>query len=85
MHDSEGTSPVTAAAFSGAESAIDLIYVPRKSEFLRLAEERGLKILNGAAMLFFQAYYADCLYLDIEPREKQVEELYRAYEKKYLE
>ena len=39
----------------------------------------------STAMLFFQAYYADCLYLDIQPNEKQVEELYRAYEKKYLE
>lgn len=84
MHDSEGRSPVTAKAFKGAESAIDLIYVPKKSEFLRLAEEAGLKILNGAAMLFFQAYYADCLYLDMEPDEKQVETFYRAYEKKYL-
>lgn len=84
MHDSEGRSPVTKAAFVGAESAIDLIYVPKKSEFLRLAEEEGLTILNGAAMLFFQAYYADCLYLDIEPNEKQVEEFYRLYEEKYL-
>ena len=85
MHDSVGKSPVTAAAFAGAESALDLIYVPRKSEFLRIAEELGLKILNGASMLFFQAYYADCLYLDIEPNEKQVEEFYRLYEQEYFE
>ncbi len=85
MHDSVGRSPVTAAAFAGAESAIDLIYVPRKSEFLRLAQEQGLKILNGAAMLFFQAYYADCLYLDIEPNEEEVKKLYAAYEKKYAD
>ena len=85
MHDSVGRSPVTATAFAGAECAIDLIYVPRKSEFLRLAEEQGLKILNGAAMLFFQAYYADCLYLDIEPDEAQVKALYAGYEKKYTD
>ncbi|MBQ9713991.1 MAG: shikimate dehydrogenase [Clostridia bacterium] len=84
MHDTEGKSPVTAKAFCGAEAAIDLIYVPRKSEFLRLAEEQGIKILNGASMLFFQAYYADCLYLDRMPNEREVKEFYGKYEKEYL-
>lgn len=79
MHDSEGVSPVTAQAFTGAAWAVDLIYTPAKSEFLRLAEQAGLSILNGAAMLFYQAYYADCIYLGKEPSDGEAEDLYRKF------
>ena len=79
MHDSEGKSPVSANAFDGASVAVDLIYEPKKSEFLRLAEEKGLKIYNGAPMLFYQAYYADCLFLDRTPNAAEAEELYKNY------
>ena len=82
MHDSEGISPVKAQAFRGASVAIDLIYTPEKSEFLKLAEGQGLQILNGAAMLFYQAYFADCLYLGIEPNVEQATELYRQFQQK---
>lgn len=79
MHETEGVSPVSARAFQGAEAAVDLIYVPEKSEFLRLAEGAGIKILNGGAMLFYQAYFADCLYLGIKPDEGQAQALYQKY------
>ena len=79
MHDTEGQSPVTMYAFKGAKAAIDLIYVPQESEFLRLAREQGLQTLNGESMLFYQAYYADCLYLGLEPSSIQAEELYEKY------
>jgi shikimate dehydrogenase len=79
MHDSEGISPVTSAAFAGAKWAIDLIYQPTQTEFLRLAKAQGLKTVNGAAMLFYQAYYADCLYLGIEPNKRQAAILYAKY------
>ena len=79
MHDSVEKSPVSKQAFLGAKTAVDLIYKPKKSEFLRLAEENGLSILNGEAMLFYQAYYADCLYLGLEPDEKQAENDYKKY------
>lgn len=83
MHDTEGRSPVTEKAFAGAEWAVDLIYVPRKSEFLRLAESQGVKMLNGAAMLFYQGYFADCLYLGITPDDGQAKGLYEKYLQKY--
>jgi len=79
MHDSEGRSPVSAKAFDGAEAAIDLIYTPAESEFLRLARAQGLRTLNGEAMLFFQGYYSDCLYLELTPNEEQALELYEQY------
>ena len=83
MHDTEGLSPVTEKAFDGATAAIDLIYRPKESEFLRLARERGLQTLNGAAMLFYQAYYADCLFLNKQPISQQAEEFYKKYVEKY--
>lgn len=79
MHDTEGQSPVTEQAFSGAESAVDLIYTPSESEFLRLAKTAGLRTLNGEAMLFYQAYFADCLYLGIQPSKAQAKGLYQQY------
>ena len=79
MHDSEGVSPVEDKAFAGAQAAIDLIYEPKCSEFLRQAKALGLQVLNGEAMLFYQAYYADCLYLGKEPSGAQAERLYQKY------
>lgn len=79
MHDSVGKSPVDGNAFSGAELAMDLIYRPSESEFLRLAKANGVKTLNGASMLFYQAYYADCYYLSRQADEKEAESFYKEY------
>ncbi len=79
MHETVGLSPVTVEAFAGAEAAVDLIYVPKESEFLRLAKARGVKTLNGEAMLFYQAYFSDCLYLGRSPKEEEVEKLYQKF------
>lgn len=79
MHDSEGHSPVSKAAFRGATGAIDLIYRPPVSEFLRVAQSEGLSTLNGAPMLFYQAYYADCLYVGREADDKEAQAFYSLY------
>lgn len=79
MHDTVGISPVSEKAFRGASVAVDLIYAPAQSEFLRIANRLGLQTLNGAAMLFYQAYYADCLFLGDEAEQKEAERLYLAY------
>ncbi len=81
MHDSEGQSPVEERAFAGASVAIDLIYVPERSMFLEQAQSHGLHILNGAPMLFYQAYYADCLFLGLPPKDSQAAALYEEYKK----
>ena len=79
MHDSEGKSPVGERAFENAEWAVDLIYVPEKSKFLQLAESQGAKILNGKSMLFYQAYFADCLYLGKRANIDEAKALYEQY------
>lgn len=79
MHKTEGISPVSENLLSLCEVAVDLIYVPEKSEFLRLAETHGKKIINGKAMLFYQAYYADCIFFGLGPDEAQAKKLFTEF------
>lgn len=79
MCETVGESPVAKSAFEGGRVAIDLIYKPSESEFLRLARERGLITLNGERMLFYQAYYSDCYYLEKSPDSREAEILYLKY------
>ena len=81
MHNTVGISPVGAAAFAGASVAVDLIYKPAVSEFLRLAGELGLKTVSGGGMLFLQAYYADCYFLGRDADPNEGKKLYEKYVK----
>lgn len=79
MHKTEGISPVGEDILKGCEVAVDLIYEPEKSEFLRIAESLGKRIINGEGMLFYQAYYADCIYLNREQNSDEAKTLFSAY------
>ena len=79
MHKTEGVSPVSEKLLSLCEVAVDLIYVPEKSEFLRLAELHNKQIINGKAMLFYQAYYADCIFFGLTPDEAQAKKLFTEF------
>ena len=90
MHDTVGTTPtvtfeggrakpVDGELLSLCNSAVDLIYVPKESEFLRVARELGKCTVNGGSMLFYQAYYADCIYLKRKPDAVEAKELYNLY------
>lgn len=79
MHESVGVSPVGEETIKNCAAAVDLIYRPAQSEFLRLAQKLGKKTLNGHAMLFYQAYLSDCLYLALPADEEEAEGLYRNY------
>jgi shikimate dehydrogenase len=83
MHKSVGVSPVGKELLSLCDTAVDLIYEPKKSEFLRLAEEAGKQIVNGESMLFYQAYYSDCIYLKIQPHARTAKELFEKYKKEH--
>lgn len=85
MHKTEGVSPVGEDLLSRAGAAIDLIYYPRKSEFLRIAESLGKPILNGEGMLFYQAYYGDCIVLGKQPDAAEAKRLFAAYKRKYTD
>lgn len=91
MHDTVGktpcvdyadgtTAPVGKELLSLCETAVDLIYVPALSEFLRIARKEGKRIVNGASMLFYQAYMADCIILNRTPDAAEAKTFYLSYE-----
>lgn len=75
-----GEIPVGKELLSLCETAVDLIYVPAQSEFLRIAAGLGKKTVNGASMLFYQAYYADCIYLGKTPDAAEAKGYYIQYQ-----
>lgn len=79
MHKTVGISPVGEELLSLCEVAVDLIYTPQKSAFLQIAESFGKKIINGGAMLFYQAYFSDCIYFGLQPNEAQAKQLFLEY------
>ncbi len=80
MHKTEGKSPVGEELLSLCNTAVDLIYVPKKSEFLRIAERAGKKTVNGEAMLFYQAYFSDCIFLNLQPSDERAKRLFEKYQ-----
>ncbi len=85
MHKTEGISPVGADVLSLCDIACDLIYYPRKSEFLRIAESLGKKIVNGEGMLFYQAYYGDCIVLNRKASAEEAKKFFEEYRREYAE
>ncbi len=79
MHATEGVSPVDESLLSLCEVAVDLIYVPPVSRFLEIAKGLGKKAVNGEQMLFYQAYYSQCIYFGKSSNAKQAKILYTQY------
>lgn len=84
MHKTEGLSPVDKDVLSMCDVAVDLIYAPEKSAFLQIAEGLGKKTLNGKAMLFYQAYYAQCIFFGDEPDEDRAKLLFEKFKEENL-
>lgn len=74
-----GEGPQFVKLLSLCSVAVDLIYVPRQSAFLKLAAELGKKTIHGEAMLFYQAYFTDCILLDRKPDREEAMELYQIF------
>ncbi len=82
MHKTVGISPLKEDVISLCKTAVDLIYVPPKSAFLEIAERCGKQIINGMAMLFYQAYFAECIYQGKEPDSALAARLFTEYSTK---
>ncbi|MGL5677053.1 MAG: shikimate dehydrogenase [Cellulosilyticaceae bacterium] len=55
----EGQMPACAKALmDGASVAVDLIYNPWETAFLAYAKEKGIQVMNGFGMLYYQAVEA---------------------------
>lgn len=82
MHGTVGQSPVGEDILSLCEVAADLIYTPPVSAFLEIASSLGKKVINGEAMLFYQAYYSECIYFGISPDDGEAKKLYELYRRR---
>lgn len=79
MHKTVGISPVSEDILKNTEVAVDLIYTPAESRFLQIAKSLGKKTINGEGMLFYQAYFAQCIYFGVTPDGGQAKQLFLKY------
>lgn len=56
-------------------TAVDLIYNPGKTAFLKKAEEKGIQILNGFEMLLYQGIKAYEIWHNVEISDNALEEV----------
>jgi shikimate dehydrogenase len=75
MYPDVGRSAVSEEVISRFQAAMDLIYNPKETEFLRLAKEHGLKTRNGMYMLTAQAAAAEEIWLGRDISESTVQEI----------
>lgn len=70
------SSPVQMDVLKNFRSAVDLIYNPSKTLFLKEAESFGLKTVNGLFMLIAQAVYAESIFNGFKPDSNFIEDIY---------
>lgn len=78
MYPNTNCTPVDKEVFNGFEAAIDLIYNPEETLFLKQASENGLKTMNGLYMLVGQAVCAQEIWNGRKLSEAQVDEIYQS-------
>ena len=76
MYPNVEISPVGEEVIQRFDSAIDVIYNPLKTEFLKIAEKNGLQCVNGLYMLIEQAIKAQEIWQEMEFDDSLGEELY---------
>ncbi|GKX65426.1 shikimate dehydrogenase [Inconstantimicrobium mannanitabidum] len=76
MYPNMGESPVGTEIIKKYNTAVDIIFNPIETEFLRLARENGLKTIDGLYMLVGQAVKAEEIWLDTEISNAVEEEIY---------
>ncbi|MBP1863400.1 shikimate dehydrogenase [Clostridium tetanomorphum] len=80
MYPNVDNSAVKKEVISNFNIAIDLIYNPRKTKFLKYAEESGLKILDGLYMLVGQAVKAEEIWNNVNISDSSIEKIYKNIE-----
>lgn len=75
MYPNMGCAAVSEEIISRFQAAMDLIYNPKETEFLRLAKEHGLKTRNGMYMLTAQAAAAEEIWLGRDIPESTVQKI----------
>jgi len=77
-------SPITDEAFfSRVQAAVDLIYNPSETLFLKMAKKSGCKTVNGFGMLFFQAIRAFEIWNEITVPPMYIDQLFEALKNEF--
>ena len=76
MHPNIGVSPVDEKVIKRFKAAVDIVYNPLKTEFLKLAEKNGLQCADGLYMLIEQAVKAQEIWQETKFDDSLGEELY---------
>ncbi|AJA49865.1 shikimate dehydrogenase [Clostridium pasteurianum DSM 525 = ATCC 6013] len=84
MYPKVENSPVDENCVSKFSSAVDLIYNPKETLFLKFAKKRGIKAVNGLYMLVGQAVAAEELWNNITIEESVVDKIYDKFLKKQI-
>ncbi|MGE5629571.1 MAG: shikimate dehydrogenase [Caulobacteraceae bacterium] len=81
MYPKVDVSPVSYDILEGFNTAIDMIYNPEETMFLKQARENGLKTVNGLYMLVGQAVAAQEIWNGIRLSELQLDNIYQSIKK----
>ncbi|MCY6369989.1 shikimate dehydrogenase [Clostridium ganghwense] len=82
MYPNIENSPLSKDIISKFNIAIDLIYNPKETLFLKYAKETGLKVINGLYMLVDQAVKAEELWNSIKVDSKIVDKIHSIVDSK---
>lgn len=77
MHPNTQNSPIKKEYISKFNTAVDLIYNPLETLFLKYGREEGLQTVNGLYMLVGQAVKAQELWNDIRIEESICDKIYK--------
>ncbi|KAE9637244.1 shikimate dehydrogenase [Defluviitalea raffinosedens] len=82
LYPREDQSPVTDETFfTQVQAAVDLIYNPSETLFLKMAKAAGCKTVNGFGMLFYQAIKAYEIWNEIIVPQNYVDLLFQSLKK----
>jgi len=84
MYPNTESSPVDKKHFKNFSSAVDLIYNPAETLFLKQAKNEGLKTVNGLYMLVAQAVKSQEIWNDIQIPDKTIQNIMFLFEEKGL-
>lgn len=83
MYPKVGVSPISEELIKRFQVAVDLIYNPLETEFLKLARENNLKSVNGLYMLVGQAVKAQEIWNGIKVDKPVVDEIHNLIAKNF--
>ena len=83
MYPNIKDNPVKSIEFiKSLDCAVDLIYNPYETEFIKIAKEHNIQTLNGLGMLFYQGVEAFKIWNNIDIEDKILDECFKLLEDK---